>query len=70
MLSFTVNYLWRIIFQSIHLNSYKEDKDSWEKQPVEVIEQLQVWSALDNMNSYTKDKDSWEKQPVEVIEQL
>ena len=48
VLSFTIDYLWSIIFQSIHLNSYKEDKDSWEKQPVEVIEQLQVWSALDN----------------------
>ena len=40
--------LWRIIFQSINLNSYNDDKDSWEKQPVEMIEQLQVWSALDN----------------------
>ena len=48
VLSFTINYLWRIIFQSIHFNSYKEDKDSCKKQPVEVIEQFQVWSALDN----------------------
>ena len=47
--AFFYNYLlWRIIFQSIHLNSYNDDKDSWEKQPVEMIEQLQVWSALDN----------------------
>ena len=55
VLSFTIYYLWRIIFQSIHLNSHNDDKDSWEKQPVEVIEQLQVWSALDNNKKHFKE---------------